>query len=57
VLLVDDVHTLANFVIVDHIRVDLILWATFSCEVVVIIAISVKDGLYYNQFLQKHFSI
>ncbi len=45
---VDGVHMLANIVIANLIRVDLVLWAAFSRGVVTTIVIQVKDDLYHD---------
>ncbi len=47
-LLVDYVRTLIDVVIGDCIRVDLVSWAVFSCEVATIVTIKVKDDFYRN---------
>jgi hypothetical protein len=46
VLLVDSVCTLVNIVIVDFTQVDLVLWATIFCGVVMTIATQAKDDFY-----------
>jgi hypothetical protein len=46
-LLVDGIHTLTNVIIVNPIRAYLVLWATLSYGVVVLMAAHVKEGLYH----------
>jgi hypothetical protein len=41
-------HTLANVIIVDPTQVDLVSWATLSCEVIATLTAQMKKGLYYN---------
>jgi hypothetical protein len=48
VFLVDGVYTLANIVIANFIRVDLVLWVFFSYGVVMTIVVQAKDDLYGN---------
>jgi hypothetical protein len=48
VLSIDGVHTLVDVVIINPIRVNLVLQATFSRGVVMKIIAQVKDGLYCN---------
>jgi hypothetical protein len=47
-LSVDGVYTLADVVILDPTRIDLVLWVVFSCGVTMAIAIQAKDGLYHD---------
>ncbi len=47
-LSIDGVHTLVDVVIINPIRVNLVLQATFSRGVVMKIIAQVKDGLYCN---------
>jgi len=46
VLLVDDIHMLANVIIVDPIRMYLVLRATLFCGVVATVVTHKKEGLY-----------
>jgi len=55
VLSINGVHTLANVVIINPTRVDLVLQATFSYGVVMTITTQVKDGFYCNRFLTYMF--
>jgi hypothetical protein len=49
-LLVDDVHTLANIIIIDPTRVDLVSWTIIFCGGIMTIVVQMKDGLYHDQF-------
>ncbi len=50
VLLVDNVYTLVDVVIVNPIRIDLVLEVVFSHGVVTIVVVEVKDDFYCNRF-------
>ncbi len=47
-LLVDDIHTLANMVIADPIRANLVSHVISSCGVATIVANHAKEGLYHD---------
>ncbi len=55
VLLVDDICTLANVIIVNPIRIDLVSWVTISCGVAMIVEVQVKEGLYCNCYIMDMF--
>jgi hypothetical protein len=50
VFLVDGIHTLVDVIIVDPTWANLVSWVAFSRGVVVIVAVHVKEGLYYNSY-------
>jgi hypothetical protein len=55
-LLVDGVHTLVDVIIIDPTRVDLVSWATISCEVATTVAVQVKVDFYCDRFPTDMFS-
>jgi len=55
ILLIDGVRTLANTVIVDSTWIDLVLWAAFSCGVVMIVELKAKDSFYHDWFSMDMF--
>ncbi len=54
-LSVNGVYILADVIIVDPTRVELVSQVTFSCGVVAIVVVWAKDGLYCNLFLMDMF--
>lgn len=49
-MLIDDIRTLTNVVIVDPIQANLVSWVALSCEVVVTLAAQMKGGLYHDYY-------
>jgi hypothetical protein len=56
VVLVDDVHTLVDIVIIDSSRIDLVSHAILFYEIIITIVVHVKDDFYYDQYLTTNFS-